>query len=160
MPIDIYGRRYNLTFGKIHRISLQRGVALGVRGGAPKMAQERILIVDGDITNAVMLKARLETLGYLVDCTFTGNEALAILNSEWVDLIIMATVLRAEMSGYQLFKEIKSKKRFAGIPIIMQSKKAGMRQMFENMGVEAFFVKSYSVDALFREINKVLEEKV
>jgi trehalose/maltose hydrolase-like predicted phosphorylase/CheY-like chemotaxis protein len=159
IPIEIYGERYNLFLGKTHKISLERGIIFAAQAGLPQVVQERILIVDGDVTQSIMLKSRLESMGYLVDCAFTGREALSILNTQWVDLIILAMVLKAEMNGFQIFKEIKNNKRFAEVPVIIQSKKEGMKEMFEMMKVEAFFAKPYHVDELLTKIKETMEKR-
>ena len=159
-PIFIYDQRYELECRKIHKISLERKAMITIEGGVQKMVQERILIVDGDISQAVMLKTRLEAMGYLVDCAYAGNNALNILKTHWVDLIILSVVLQAEMSGFQLFKEVKSNKQFCDIPIIMQTKKKGMKETFQHLGADAFFVKPYTVDKLLKEVKNIIANKV
>ena len=120
------------------------------------MAEQRILIVEGDITLSEMLKNRLKAQGYLVDCARSGNEALEILETKWVDLIVLAIILQGEMHGFQLFKEIKRKKIFSKIPIVIQSSKAGMKKMFLKMGAQAFLVKPYSVDSFLDKVKDIL----
>jgi len=159
VPVDIYGRRYKLSSGKLHKIPIERKMAVVVAEGVPKVVQEKILIVDGDITQAVMLKTRLEALGYLADSAYSGHEALDILRTGWVDLIVLAVSLRGSMSGFQLLKEIKRRKKFADIPVILQTKKPGMRKVFEQRGVETFFVKPYPVDSLLNEADKIIKER-
>ena len=44
------------------------------------MAQERILIVDGDVSLSEKIRDRLEVKGYLVDCARSGTEALKLQN--------------------------------------------------------------------------------
>ena len=124
------------------------------------MAQERILIVDGDISLSAMFKARLEAMGYLVDYAVTGSEALEVLKTKWVDLIVLAVVLRGSMNGFQLFKEIKGKKAYRNIPVIVESGKPAMRKMFEAMGVETFFIKPCSLDTLLTEIKDMVSKKI
>jgi len=159
IPIDIYGKQYNFLCGRIHKVPLEKCALGAVWAGVPEMAQERILIVDGEIKNAFMLKSRLEGFGYLAECAYSGNEALAVLRSGWVDLIISAVVLQGKMSGDQLLREIKKDKHFSNIPFIVQTKKAGMRQVFQDLGVKHFFTRPYAVDKLLREVKNILAEK-
>ncbi|MBL7081398.1 MAG: response regulator [Candidatus Omnitrophica bacterium] len=123
------------------------------------MAQERILVVDGDIALSEMLKTRLEDRGYLVDCVRSGNEALDILKTKWLDLIILAIVLQGGMSGFRLFKEIKGKKKFSKIPIVIQSSKAAMKKTFETIGVQAYFIKPYSTELFLDKIKDILNKE-
>ena len=122
------------------------------------MVKERILIVDGDIALSEKLRTRLETKGYLVNCARSGKEALDILKTKWIDLIVLAIVLRGRMHGFQLFKEIKKKKKFSKIPIVVHSSKAAMKKTFEEIGAEAFFVKPYPMDSFLDEIKGILKK--
>lgn len=124
------------------------------------MVQERILIVDGDITLSEVLKARLETMGCVVDCARSGSEALDVLETKWIDLIVLAIVLQGGMNGYKLFKEIKKRKRLSKIPIVVQTSKTAMKETFEMMGAETFLIKPYSVDLFLNEIKDILTKKV
>ncbi len=124
------------------------------------MAQERILIVDGDISFSTIFKARLEAMGYLVDYVSTGSEASEILKTKWIDLIVLSVILQGSMNGYQLFKEIKARRKYKNIPVIVESGKPAMKRMFENMGVETFFAKPCSIDALLREIKDMVSKKI
>ncbi len=124
------------------------------------MTQERILIVDGDITLSERLKTRLEALDYLVDCASNANEALEIVDTKWVDLIILAVVLQDGMDGLQFFKQVRAKKEFSKIPIVIQSKKPAMKSTLENLGAATFFAKPYSMDVFLGEIKDILTNKV
>lgn len=123
------------------------------------MRQERILIIDGDITLSERLKTRLEALGYLVECSQNAVEALDILQARWIDLVVLAVVLKNGMDGLQLFKEIRAKKEFSKLPIAVQSKKPAMKEAFENLGAETFFIKPYSMDIFLGEIKDILTKK-
>ncbi|MBN1794529.1 MAG: response regulator transcription factor [Candidatus Omnitrophica bacterium] len=123
------------------------------------MGQERILIVDDDLTFSEMLTRRLESRDYLVDCAHSGNAALDILEMRWIDLIIMGLVLQGTINGFRLVGEIKNKQRFSRIPIIIQSNKAGMKKTFEAMGVDAFFTKPYAIEELLETIDALLKKK-
>jgi len=124
------------------------------------MAQEKILVVDDNIAQAAMLKSRLEAAGFLVDSARTGEEALEILRTEWVDLIVMEIVFKKGLNGFQLLEKIKKKKDFMQIPVVIQSGKAIMKKAFEYMGIEAFFIKPYSVDVLLEEVKDILTKKI
>ncbi|MFH1355132.1 MAG: response regulator [Candidatus Omnitrophota bacterium] len=159
VPIDIYGKQYDFLCGRIHNVPLERCALGAVWAGVPEIAQERILIVDGNIKNAFMLKSRLEELGYLADCAYSADEALAVLKSGWVDLIISGVVLQGKISADQLLKEIKADKHFSRIPFIVQSKTAGMRDVFYDLGAKHFFARPYDVDKLLKEVKNILENK-
>jgi len=124
------------------------------------MVKERILIVDGDIELSSLLKSRLEAMGFMVDCARNGTEALEIIKSKWIGLIVMDIVLKGGINGFQLFKKVKNRKEFSHIPIIVQSTKVAMKKTFELMGAETFLIKPYSVDVLLEEVKDVLTKKI
>ncbi len=123
------------------------------------MSGKKILIVDGDVAFAEMLKMRLEDADYIVDCVSNGKEAMDILKSRWVDLIVIAIILQGGMNGYYLFKEIKRKRELSKIPIIVGSNKALMKDAFEAMGVERFLIKPYSINLFLKEIKGIFTKK-
>lgn len=157
VPFEIYGKRYSLNYGEERRISLKEKAKSVRWGGSLKMAQERILIVEGDIAFAEVITSRLESLDYLVDCVSTGVEALDVLKNKWVDLVISSIVLKGVMNGYQLFKEIRKNNDYLNIPIIIQSGKPAMKNMFEYLGAEEFFVKPYSVEKFLEKVKSVFD---
>ena len=119
------------------------------------MSQERIMVVDGDRFWLEMLRARFEAMDYRVECARTGVQALKIFEDKWIDLIVLAISLPGGISGFHLFKEIK-KKASSEIPIIMQSSRPGMEQVFEKIGAEAFFIKPYSAGKLLARVKDIL----
>lgn len=124
------------------------------------MTQEKILIVEGDITSSEMLFTQLQAAGYLVSCVNNADDALSVLKNEWIDLIVLSVVLQPGPSGFELFKEIKADGELAKIPIIVRSSKPAMKQTFEMMGVDAFVVKPYPIKALLDKVKNILKKKI
>jgi len=156
-PIEIYGKRQDLLFGKAYKISRKKkGLEIIKRREVLMLEQERILIVDSDIGQTEILASRLEAMGYLVVTARKAKEALDILGKSWIDLIVVAVVLRGTMDGFQLFKEVRGKKKFSELPIIVQSKKPAMRDNFMKAGAAAFFTKPYSVDRFLTKVKNIL----
>ncbi len=124
------------------------------------MAQERILIVEGDIALLEMLKTRVEAMGYLVSCARGGKQALDILKSKWIDLIVLSIITQDKMDGFHFLKEIKKKESFSKIPIIVESSKIAMKKTFERSGADSFFTKPISIEAFLNEIKDMLTKKV
>ena len=123
------------------------------------MTQEKILIIEGDITSSEMLFTQLQAAGYLVSCVHNAKDALSILKNEWVDLIVLSVVLPEGPSGFELFKEIRADEELAKIPIIIQSSKPAMKETFEVMGADAFIVKPYSMNVFLSKAKDILKNK-
>ena len=119
----------------------------------------KILIVEGDMTLSEVLGSRLEGLGHTIMTHQTGAKALEELRKQWVDLLIISINLQGEMDGYSLLKEIKSEKDLARIPVLVSASKPGMREVFEGLGIDAFFEKPYSLDDFQKKVEEVLLKK-
>lgn len=79
-----------------------------------------ILIVDDDSTNLRLLGKLLKENNYNVAVAKSGKDALDIVYSEELDLI-MLDVMMPEMDGYELCKIIKSQPEYQEIPILYLS---------------------------------------
>ncbi|MFH1790382.1 MAG: response regulator [Candidatus Omnitrophota bacterium] len=124
------------------------------------MAEQRVLIVEGDLALSAVLKGRLEDMGYLVDRVSDAGKALEILERAWVDLMVMSMILKGGMTGLELLREIRRRKSYSGIPVVVESKRAALRKTFEAMGVESFFFKPYPIDIFLEEVRDILTKKI
>lgn len=118
----------------------------------------KILIVDDDTTNRMVLSAYLKKDGYTVVAAENGEQAIAIFQSEEPDLILM-DVMMPIMDGYEATRKIKSLTSDKFIPIIfltaMTDEKALSRCV--EVGGDDFLTKPYNriilkakIDALER----------
>ena len=83
-----------------------------------KSAQYSILVVDDNELNAEMLSRRLQREGYHVQLANTARNALSMLPTMSVDLILM-DIMMPDMDGYELLEHVKKDVRFMHIPVIM-----------------------------------------
>ena len=159
LPVEVYGKTYRFSYGKTHGVSLKKGIKIMKWGARLKVIQEkRVLIVEGDVALAERVKMKLESAGCLVDYVATAGGALRVLKEEWVDLIVMSVVLQGQMHGYKLLKDIKSKKAYRKIPVIVQTSRVSMEDTFKNMGVELFLPMPYSVSSAVEKIKSILSK--
>ncbi len=130
----------------------------------------KILIVDDDTTNRLVLSAYLKKDGYTVVAAKNGVEAIELFQLEEPDLILM-DVMMPVMDGYEATIKIKSMTTDKFIPIIfltaMTDEKALSRCV--EVGGDDFLTKPYNrvilkakIDALERVsqlYNTVYEQK-
>lgn len=76
-----------------------------------------ILIVDDNEINVMLLQVVLENERFQVYTAACANEALKILDSTKIDLILM-DVMMPQVSGFELTKRLKSTKKLCDIPIL------------------------------------------
>ncbi|WP_312354883.1 response regulator transcription factor [Aminipila sp.] len=67
----------------------------------------RILIVEDDINTKKLMKAVLSANGYITFIASDGVEALRVLDSEHIDLILL-DVMMPKMDGYELTEELRT----------------------------------------------------
>jgi len=83
---------------------------------------ERILVVDDSPTIRKVVSAILGRGGFSVLTAGDGLEALEVLGRESVDLVLLDFVM-PRMNGFQFCREIRQKRRFGNLPIVLMSAK-------------------------------------
>lgn len=82
-----------------------------------------ILIVDDDLDILTNVELALETEGYQVLTAKDGLEALALLQSQSVHLIL-ADIAMSQMNGYQLFEKVRQEPKWVAIPFVFLTARA------------------------------------
>lgn len=82
------------------------------------MGKSKILVVDDEPINLVLLEAFLTQEGYSVIKASSGNEGIERAMSENPSIILL-DVMMPDMTGYEVCKTLKSKEAFSTVPIIM-----------------------------------------
>jgi two-component system chemotaxis response regulator CheY len=128
---------------------------------ASRLAGINVLIADPDAMIADLVRAVLKTVGFTnVRIVRSGTEALQILNSEKIDLMI--TDWRMDkIDGVSLMRYLRaspqSPNRF--LPIIMLTGRAEVRDVQEarDAGVTEYVVKPFAARTLFERIVQVID---
>ncbi|HSL34778.1 MAG TPA: response regulator transcription factor [Candidatus Limnocylindrales bacterium] len=114
----------------------------------------RILLVDDDPNQLVLLADQLRSDGYQVQTARDGDEALRRLGTAWPDLLII-DMMMPRMDGLTLAREVKGR---ADLPIIVLSAiDAGdsKADLLEEVA-EDYVTKPYHDPELRARINRVL----
>ncbi|KAA3512150.1 PleD family two-component system response regulator [Agrobacterium rosae] len=78
----------------------------------------RILVVDDIPTNVKLLEARLSAEYFDVLCADNGTKALAICNSEQVDIVLL-DIMMPDMDGFEVCERLKANPATEHIPVVM-----------------------------------------
>ncbi len=78
----------------------------------------KILVIDDDLANREILRARLEPAGYEVIEASQGEEGLLLLETVLPDLILL-DVMMPKMDGWQVCRKIKANPRTKSVPVVM-----------------------------------------
>ena len=79
-----------------------------------------VLVVDDDKNTRLLLKAVLEQAHYTVSTAENGEEALAVMDREHVDLVVL-DIMMPKMDGYEFTETLRESQNY--LPILMVSAK-------------------------------------
>ena len=133
---------------------------------APDLSQERpretgrILVVDDNASNRGLLLRRLEREGHQAIEARSGRQALQILDTEEIDLILL-DLMMPDMNGLQVLERLKGNERLRDIPVIMIS---GLQETDSvirciGAGAEDYLPKPFDQVLLRARINACVERK-
>jgi chemotaxis protein histidine kinase CheA/CheY-like chemotaxis protein len=140
---------------------------ISAEGGGEKIAKGRksirdrrpnILIVDDSLSIRKYLSGLLEEQGYKTDLARNGYEALEYLKTREFDLIITDLEM-PKLSGYELIESLRLDEKYADLPIIVLTGRAGenFRNLTTQLGADAYIIKPFKDKDLFVEIEKFIE---
>ena len=122
--------------------------------------QRRILVVDDTEDNRNILRARLESQGFLVEEASDGREAVEKEEIFAPDLIIM-DIMMPVMDGISATKLIKARHSDGFLPIILLTAKSDARTVIEGLdaGADEFLTKPVDHAALMARIRVMFRIK-
>ena len=117
----------------------------------------KILIVDDEQTNVVLIKAALSDLEYDLVVAHDGEEGIALAKKEMPDIIIL-DVMMPKYDGFKVCGMLKSDKRFAQIPVVILSSRAGDDdvQIAKEVGADIYMMKPFDQADLNQNVKKLL----
>ncbi|MEN6328186.1 MAG: response regulator transcription factor [Syntrophomonas sp.] len=125
-----------------------------------------ILIVEDNTNIRKLIKARLEQEGYVVFQAENGADALNVLDSHYIDLII-SDIMMPHMDGYELTKSLREAN--FNLPILMVTAKETFEDKKKGflLGTDDYMVKPIDLNemvlrvaALLRRAQIVAEHKI
>jgi DNA-binding NtrC family response regulator len=121
------------------------------------MASEisRVLVVDDDPNLTDLLVDTLSAIGYEPHSAGSAQEALRILSSTHIDLVI-SDINMPEMSGIELLQEIKKLNRRLPVMLITGIGSDGIRAQAYSKGADGFLAKPFRIGTMESEIGKML----
>jgi two-component system, chemotaxis family, chemotaxis protein CheY len=123
------------------------------------MAYNILVVDDSETVRAVIAKA-IEMSGTAVKSLFTagnGQEALEILDREWVDLVF-ADINMPVMGGMELVKRMKEGADTKSIPVVIVSTEGSATRIKTLMdsGIAAFIRKPFTPEGLKSTIDGIM----
>ncbi len=127
---------------------------------AVPVGRKRILVVEDNDPNRVMLCRRLVKHGYETAEARDGREGLALAHASRFDLML-CDIMMPEMDGYQVLQALKADPDMQALPVIMISAVDEMASVVRciEMGAEDYLTKPYDPVLLHARINACLDKR-
>jgi len=122
------------------------------------LQKPRILCVDDEYTNLLLLEALLVPKGY--ECIFAknGREALEIIKEQQIDLVLL-DVMMPEIDGFDVCRRIKTDERLRRIPVIMVTSLRSKDDRIKSIqaGAEDFISKPIDKAEVLARVNMLFK---
>jgi signal transduction histidine kinase len=104
----------------------------------------RILVVDDEELNRILLSAMLQESGYLAETAEDGQQALRMLRAQPFDAVLLDLVM-PRMDGYQVLAEMKRDAELRRIPVMVISSMHDMDSIVRciEMGATDYLAKPF-----------------
>lgn len=116
-----------------------------------------ILVVDDDSMNRIVLLTNLEEEGYNVESAEDGEQALAMLHAQSVDLVLL-DLLMPKIDGFQVLEQMKTESALQHIPVLIISAEENMESVMRcvEMGATDFLPKPFDPVLLRTRVRNAL----
>src|SRR5271169_2193134 len=118
-----------------------------------------ILCVDDEVANLKLLENILVPRGYEVVSVANGEDALRMIKTRTIDLVLLDLMLPG-MDGLQVSRKIKNNKKAKNIPIIILTSRSGVESFIKSLNGEvfAYLHKPFEAEELVRIVRVALEQ--
>lgn len=149
--------------GSTFHFTIQAELASGTASLSPRQTQPslshcRLLVVDDNATNRLILQKHASSWGMSVSAAASGEEALQRLGEERFDLMILDMQM-PEMDGLTLAQEIRKRPSAAQTPLIMLTSLGRKPEGAENLGFSAFLSKPIKPSQLYNSVCEALAKR-
>ena len=119
--------------------------------------KNRLLVVDDEESLRTVLCSELVSEGFKVQNAGDGDEAIAILDKEEFDLVLL-DIKMPRVNGFDVLKHVKE--RHPATKVVMLTGFADLKNAIESkkLGAEDFVSKPYDLVDLLTTIERVLSE--
>jgi adenylate cyclase len=125
-----------------------------------RSGQARLLVVDDNKVNRLLLTRSLELQGHSTASAENGRIALEMLRGEAFDLVLLDMEM-PEMDGFQVLEQLVNDRRLRDLPVIVTSSLEGIASVVRciELGAEDYLTKPINPVLLKARIGASLEKK-
>ena len=128
--------------------------------GAAEPATGRILVVDDQRTNVELMADLLRQRGHQVRTALDGEQALEIVRSEPLDLVV-SDIMMPGIDGYELCRRLRADVRTALLPVVLVTSLDPQAERVTGIeaGADDFLSKPVNWTELFARVRSLLRVK-
>ncbi|MBF0533180.1 MAG: response regulator [Candidatus Omnitrophica bacterium] len=115
---------------------------------------KKVLVVDDDKLNIVLMERRLTEKGYEVVLARDGDVALDKVEKEHPDLMIL-DIEMPRVNGYLVLSELAKMPAAPQLPVIALTAHEELRPIFEHKGVRGYLIKPVNFATLFLKMEEI-----
>lgn len=122
--------------------------------------RKRVFVVEdeGDIQN--VLRSILEMAECEVQVASNGVAALELVARDGPPDLIFLDLMMPKMDGMSFVQELRKQEKYAKIPIIVISGDADVRERVDELDMDVFIAKPFSVDEVLDFVEAFLDESI
>ena len=123
------------------------------------MSQQRILVVDDEVSVTELFRMMLEMEGYRVTVVHDVQSAKIALEEEPADLMLV-DIMMPEASGLELCRYVRAEPYLADTPIIVISARSQLDEVHEGLeaGADTYLLKPVSKSELVDAVKQALAD--
>ncbi len=120
----------------------------------------RLLLVEDNKVNRLLLARTLHLLGHRVDTASDGEQALALMREQTFDLVLLDIAMPG-MDGFEVLQQMLGDPRLRDLPVIVTSALEGLANVVRciELGAEDYLPKPVNPVLLKARLNSSLEKK-
>lgn len=117
----------------------------------------KVLVVDDNHTNVELICMHLKGFDYRIEKAYDGEEALAAVEKEHPDLILL-DLMMPKLSGYEVCQKLKSNPKTALIPIVIVTALRELDDKIKAMelGADDYLIKPFNKIELTTRVRSLL----
>ena len=126
---------------------------------AVAMPEQRILVVDDEVSVTELFSMMLEMEGYRVRIVHDVQSAKNALEEEPADLLLV-DIMMPEASGLELCRYVRAEPYLASTPIIVISARSQLDEVYEGLaaGADTYLLKPVSKNELIEAVQQALAD--
>ena len=117
-----------------------------------------VLVLDDDPDICTMITIMLQYNGYDAADANSEEEALKVLSSTHVDLVIMDMLLSG-VNGTDVCRRLKQNKKTSSVPVLMFSAHPNAKTACLAAGADDFIAKPFDMNDMMSKIHFLVDEK-